>query len=227
MDQGLIQFLVIAVFVIISMMDGAARKRRKQAQSLGHLPEPDGLSEWADDQDQAAESSEDVVPQDLWQEIAALARGEVPGRGVDPLYGPETSDLETRDLETSDLETSDLDPAVDAWTGPEPAISPSTPSSDLQAGYLHPDQAVTHREHAQVITSPARPLPEELPHEFVPHSPEQPSEPQKEPRRVPKPGGLLSGVRLGAGRSLRDAIIVAEVLSPPVTLRDSGWKPLF
>ena len=232
MGDGLIQFLVIAVFVIVSLMDGAARKRRKQAQSLGHLPEPDGLSEWADDQDQAAESSEGMVPEDLWQEIAALARGEVPGRGVDPLHGPETSDPwtsdpETSDLETRDLATSEVDPAVDAWTGPEQAIPPSTPSSDLQAGYLHPDQAVTHREHAQVITSPARPLPEELPHEFVPHSPEQPSEPQKEPRRVPKPGGLLSGVRLGAGRSLRDAIIVAEVLSPPVVLRDSDWKPVF
>ena len=145
---------------------------------------------------------------------------------------PETSDLEARDLETRDLETrdlvtSDLDPAVDAWMGPEPAIPPRTPSSDLQAGYLHPDQAVTHREHAQVITSPDPPLPEELPHEFVPHSPEQPSEPQKEPRRVPKPGGLLSGVRLGTRRSLRDAIIVAEVLSPPVVLRDSDWKPVF
>ena len=38
MGDGLIQFLVVAVFVIISMMDGAARKRRKQAQSLARVP---------------------------------------------------------------------------------------------------------------------------------------------------------------------------------------------
>ena len=230
MDEGLIQFLVIAVIVIISMMDGAARKRRKEAQRLGRLPTPDGLPEVADDLSQVAESSEGMVPEDLWEEIAALARGEVPGR------------------------THDADPEMETWTAPQqdvsqariagraggergrqsperyerldtPALTRTRPA-DLQGGYLHPDQAVTHKEHAQVA-SPTRPLPEELPHEFVPHAPEQPSKPQKELRRTQKPRSLLSGVSLGARRSLRDAIIVAEVLSPPVSLRDSDWKPLF
>ena len=63
MDDGLIQFLIVAVFIIVSMMDGAARKRRKQAQNLGSLPEPNRLSEVADDLDQTAESSEGLVPE--------------------------------------------------------------------------------------------------------------------------------------------------------------------
>ena len=234
MDDGLIQFLVIAVFVIVSMMDGAARKRRKQAQSLGTLPEPNRLSEAADDLDQTAESSEGIVPEDLWQEIAALASGEA-------------------------SLTRDTDSELEVWTAPEPEIPqqeisqtrtpaaeggrpagrsaesydrPDIPqltktrSADLQGGYLHADQALIHRKHAEVVP-PTRPLPEELPHEFVPHPPESPSKPQKELGRAQKSRDLLSGVRLGGRESLRDAIIVAEVLSPPVSLRDSEWKPLF
>ena len=221
MDEGLIQLLVIAAIIIFSIMDGAARKRRKEAQSLGRLPTPDGFPEATDDLGQADEpsgASEGMVPEDLWKEIAALVGGEVPpSRQEQPAI---------RGLSSTDDPNSELE----AWTAPEQDVPTKTRSADLQGGYLHPDQALTHREHAHVA-SPARPLPEEVPHEFVPHPPEQPSQPQSEPekelRRAQKPRGLISGVRLGARRSLRDAIIVAEVLSPPVTLRDSGWKPLF
>ena len=217
MDEGLIQFLVIAVFVIITIMDGAARRRRKAAQGLAPLPTPDGFREADDDLDQVDESSggsEGMLPEDLWEEIASLARGEVPAsrREQPATHGPSSTDDPNSELEE--------------WTAPEQDVSTKTPMADLQGGYLHPDQALTHREHAQVV-SPEGPIPEEPPHEFVLHPREQPSKPQKEPRRAQKLPGLLSRVRLGTTRSLRDAIIVAEVLSPPVTLRDSGWKPLF
>jgi hypothetical protein len=222
MDSGLIQFLVIAAFVIISMMDGAARKRRKQAQSLGQLPTPDGVPDTADDLRQADESlgeSEGMVPQDLWKEIAALARGEVPASRQEQFVAGDPS---SRD---------DPDSQLEAWTAPDQDVSAKTSLADLQAGYLHPDQALIHREHAQVA-SPAQTVPEEPPHEFVRHLPEQPSEVQTELRRpqklrAQKPRNLVSGVRLGTRSSLRDAIIVAEVLGPPVTLRELGWKPLF
>ena len=219
MDEGLIQVLVVAAFIIISIMDGAARKRRKEAQRLGRVPTPDGFPETADDLGQVDESSGGsggMVLEEVWEEIAALT-SERPEHGVDPLRGPETRDPGPARHLSSELE---------AWTAPEEDVATRTPSADLQGGYLHPDQALTHTEHAQVA-SPARPLPEELPHEFVPHLPEKPSKPQKELRRARRPQGLLSGVRLGARRSLREAIIVAEVLNPPVALRDSAWKPLF
>ena len=217
MDDGLIQFLVIAVFVIITMMDGAARRRRKAAQGLAPLPTPDGFPEADDDLDQVDElsgGSEGMLPEDLWEEIAALARGEVP---ASPREQPATHGPSSTDDPNSELEE---------WTAPEQDVSTKTPMADLQGGYLHPDQALTHREHAQVV-SPVPPLPEEPPHEFVPHPREQPSKPQKELRGAQKRRDLLSGVRLGTKSSLREAIILAEVLSPPVTLRDSGWKPLF
>ena len=226
MDDGLIQFLVIAVFVIISMMDGAARKRRKQAQSLGPRPTLDEFSEATEDLDQAAESSEGMVPQDLWQEIAALARGEVPASQEDqPVLGGSRSTVvpSPKGVRKSQVEE---------WAAPEQAVSAEAPPSvevppaDLQSGYLHPDQVATHREHVQVV-APAQPIREELPHEFVPHLTEQPSPPVAEPRRAQKRGGLVSELRLGGRRSLREAIIVAEVLSPPVSLRDSDWKPTF
>ena len=220
MNEGLIQVLVVAAFIIISMMDGAARKRRKAAQRLGQLPTFEGPLEATDELGQADESSEvseGVVPEDLWEEIAALARGERPEREVGSIRGPATRDPGP---------TREPDSRMEVWTAPEQDVPTKTRSADLQGGYLHPDQALTHIEHAQVA-SPAQPLPEELPHEFVPHPPEQPSKLQKRLRRAQKPRGVVAGVRLGTRRSLRDAIIVAEVLSPPVTLRDSGWKPLF
>lgn len=222
MDSGLIQFLVVAVFVIISMMDGAARKRRKQAESLGQLPTPDGVPDTADELRQADESSgesEGMVPQDLWKEIAALARGEVPAsRQEQPAHGDPSS-------------ADDPDSQLEAWTALDQDVSAKTSLADLQAGYKHPDQALIHREHAQVA-SPAQTVPEEPPHEFVRHLPERLSEAQTELRptqklQAKKPRGVLSEVRLGTRSSLRDAIIVAEVLGPPVTLRDLGWKPLF
>ncbi len=220
MNEGLIQVLVVAAFIIISIMDGAARKRRKAAQRLGQLSTFDGPPEGADELGQADESSdvsEGVVPEDLWEEIAALARGERPEREVGSILGPATRDPGP---------TREPDSQMEVWTAPEQDVATKTRSADLQGGSLHPDQALTHTEHAQVASS-ALPLPEELPHDFVPHPRERPRKPQKEPRRARPAESLLTGLRRGSKNSLRDAIILAEVLSPPVTLRDSGWKPLF
>ena len=243
MGEGLIQLLVVAAFVIISMMDAASRRRRKEAQRLGHLPTRDGFPEAADDLDEVSDSSEGLVLEDVWQEIASLARGEVPAS--------RREELETPDRSAMDDPASELE----AWTAPGQDVEAKTRSADLQAGYSHPDQAASHAEHAheghaevafppplleelqpeelQPEELPHEELPheelphEELPHEFVPHPREQPSEPQQEPRLAQPGRSLLRGVRRGAKGSLREAIILAEVLSPPVTLRDSGWKPTF
>ena len=217
MGEGLIQLLVVAAFVIITMMDAAARRRRKEAEGQGNLPTAEGFPEAIDDLDEVSESSEGPVLQDVWQEIAALARGEVPAS-------------QREELETPDRSAMDDPPSgLEAWTAPEQDVETNTGLADLQAGYLHPDQAASHEEHAHErhaeVASPPRP--EELPHEFVPHPREQPSKPQQEPRPARPGRSLLEGVRRGAKSSLREAIILAEVLSPPVTLRDSGWKPTF
>jgi hypothetical protein len=256
MDDGLIQFLVIAFFIIVTMMDGAARKRRKQAQSSEHLPESllerNRLQGAEDDLGEAAESPEPVALKDVWEEIATLARGEVPGREADPVRGPATVDADS-------MLEPDSTAGMEVWTAPQqeipqmrtpaaedrgraerstrsyggPGVTSLTKvrSADLQSGYSHPDQVASHEKHAHEkhteVAVPSRPLPAKRPHEFVLHSPELAGRPQKELRRAQKRRGLLSGVRGGAKNSLREAIILAEVLSPPVVLRDPGWKPQF
>ena len=220
MNEGLIQVLVVAAFIIISIMDGAARKRRKAAQRLGQLPTFEGPPEAADElgqADESSEGSEGMVPEDLWEEIAALARGERPEREAGSVLAPTTPDPGL---------TREPDSRMEGWTAPEQDVPLETRSADLQGGYSHPHQALTHREHAQVA-SPAQPLPEELSHEFVPHPPARPRKPQKEPGRARPAESLLAGLRRGSKNSLREAVVLAEVLSPPLTLRDSGWKPLF
>ena len=256
MDDGLIQFLVIAFFIIVTMMDGAARKRRKEAQRLAHMSEPNRLPGADDDLGESAESPEPVVLKDVWEEITALARGEVPGRGVGSPSGPATRDPDsTSDSDpTSDLDfTRDPDSELEAWTAPQQEIpqmrtlaaeggtrversatsydGPDVPlvtetrSADLQGGYLHADQAASHEKHAHEkhakVAVTAVPHQAERPHEFVLHAAEPPSKPQQELHRAQKPGSLLAGVRLGTKRSLRDAIILAEVLDFPVALRGS------
>ena len=231
MDDGLIQFLFIAIFVIVSIMDGAARKRRKEAQRLGRTPEANRTQEADDDLGEMAQPSEGVVPEDLWVEIAALARGELQTPTLDPSPTPDPTPEEGawtapgQDLPANGIPGMDTGERV-RWSveRPEPLDAPvrtGTPSGDLQGGYEHPDQAATHKEHG------ARRLREERPHEPVLHASKPSTDPTKATRR--RAGGsrsLLAGVRSGARSSLRDAIVIAEVLNPPVTLRDSHREPL-
>ncbi|MEC9298058.1 MAG: hypothetical protein VYA38_02060 [Gemmatimonadota bacterium] len=189
MDDGLIQFLVIAVFVILSMMDGAARKRRKQTQSPEHLPESppetrEEVTAWLAKDDDLGEAAESpgvgMELKDVLEEVRFQFLGKVPGREADPVRGPATIDAD----------------------------------------------AILHEKHTEVAV-PSRSVPAKRPHEFVLHSPELAARPQKELRRAQKRRDLLSGVKGGTKSSLREAIILAEVLSPPVVLRDPGWKPQF
>ena len=182
MDEGLIQFIVIAVFVLISIMDGAARKRRKEAQSRERIPQADDFGEVDADPGEVAQSSEGMVPEDLWKEIAALARGEVRGGEVGSLRGPATRDPDsTRDPSSEEgawtASGQELPPnrvsGMDTgervrWSAgrPERLDAPpptGTRSLDLQGGYEHPDQAAAHQEHAE-IASTVRQLPAERPH---------------------------------------------------------------
>ena len=262
MDDGVIQFLVIAFFIVISLMDGAARKRRKAAQGQGPLVDVNRLPGAEDDFSEAADPSERVLPKDVWGEIAALARGEEstslqeppPTRAIDTHRDPAHEDEEWTAPQEDVLQWHDpkteggatprtqspsrhltVTPSQDMTVRPteewDAVVQGMTRSGDLQGGYLHPDQAASHEEHGHekhaVVASPSRPLPAERPHEFVAHSRELPSEPQKVPGRARKPGTLLSQFKQGGKDSLREAIVLAEVLGPPVTLRDSGWKPLF
>ena len=223
-----------------------ARGWPQEAQRLGESDEPTRIFEADHDPDDGGESSETLVPGDLWKEIAALARGEVPApRGEAP--APRGERPATRSQSVSPERESE----IHEWVAPGQALPQAgpgsegrervptaarrsaqldapaptmTPSGDLQGGYLHPDQALTHEEHAQIAPL-ERPLPVETPHDFVPHSLEPLSKPRKQPGRTPQRRSLLSGVRSGSKQSLREAIVLAEVLNPPIVLRDSDRQP--
>jgi hypothetical protein len=231
MDSGLIQFLFIAIFIIVSMMDGAARKRRKEAQRLGHDPEATGIQEADNDLDEVAQATEGIVPADLWKEIAALARGETaaPPGGRPTLDPSLTGDLSPeegawtatgQDLPPNHVPGMDTGERV-RWSAERPErlddpAATGTPLRDLQAGYEHPEQAATHAEHR------VRRLREQGPHEPVLHGSEASPVPTKAlPSRVRGSRSVLAGVRHGARKSLREAIVISEVLNPPIALRDS------
>jgi hypothetical protein len=242
MDDGLIQLLFIGFLVIVSMMDGAARKRRREAEQLGQPPEPDWSPEpeWIPEEDHGeadvTESSETLVPQDLWKDIAALARGEVPGSMGGPATPSSTREPDAENegwdapgeglSETPARGTlGERDPAgargMARWDAPAPV---SEGGGDLQGGYLHPEQAVTHEEHAQILPLD-RPLPPEAPHEFVPHSLAPVSGEGERSSPTQQAPSVLEGVRSGSRSSLRDAIVLAEVLNLPLALRDSDPGP--
>ncbi|MEE8147705.1 MAG: hypothetical protein V3T24_08890, partial [Longimicrobiales bacterium] len=77
MDDGLIQLLVIGVFVVISIMEGATRKKRQQDQALQRPDETevDFLRSLTGDEQGEPEEGEGLVPDEIWAEIADLARG--------------------------------------------------------------------------------------------------------------------------------------------------------
>ena len=79
MDDGLFQILIIAFFILISMMDATARKKRKKAgreRRAGRSP----TTAEAETPGSAGKeaSAEGMVPDQLWEEIATLAGGGSP-----------------------------------------------------------------------------------------------------------------------------------------------------
>ncbi len=251
MGDGVGGFLVVLFFIIVSMMDGAARKRRRAAQQLEHLPasddfpdeeedlgrflessegrfiEPDGGGaiefdrEMTIEPDEAIEQepSEGIGPADLWEGIAALARGESPAQRLQD-YAARARGSTAAPADTA----AGVLGSEEAYSPPGESLPVETRPPDLQAGYAHPDQAETHQEHAQVVT-PARPLSEGRPHEFALRPTVSPTQQEKKPARAQQAQSLLEAVTRGDKRSLRDAIILSEVLSPPIALRGAPGPP--
>lgn len=226
MDDGLIQILVIAFFVIISMMDGVARKKRQQQQGEADpsLERPDA------DPDsgrlfgaEPETTSEGLVPQELWEEIAALARGEPSPstRRVPSTSGPEM-DRESRSSERE--EETWLDPRhqhVESHDHVEWAPDDELPYQTGSAQDLEPGRSLTIATPGVEARAPERAYAERA--VFVPeaHS-------SDEPVATPRAEGKGAGVRrilMGSRESIRQAVILSEVLAPPLALRDEDYEP--
>jgi hypothetical protein len=139
----------------------------------------------------ATPSSEDLIPVDIWEEIAALARGERPGVTPPP---PAPS----------------REPAV-------PASSPSRVESvprEIRVPTPEPDRPGTHPVH---LTHPqlGKPVSERL---TAPARRRTGARPGKDVRAVRR---LLAG----GGTSLRQAVILHEILGPPASQREDFGDP--
>ncbi len=249
--DGLFQILVIAFFIIISMMDAAARRKRKQAEQRAEAGESGTITGAREPRSLGHETtSAEMVPDQLWEEIATLARGRAPpttprlpparapgterrstrvGRSTSEYAGPaapskapepeettlrpEHQHVEGHDHVEWDLEESAAAPVAPS-KAPEPEETTLRPEHQHVEGHDHVEWDL--EESAAAPVAPAR---EKPPPEGPTPGKEPPTTPRRETRSVVR---TLKGS--GSG-SIRRAVILAEILAPPVTLRDSEHEP--
>ncbi len=227
MDSGLIQILVIAFFVIISLMDGAARKKRQENERRAKMERSGGGAGAGELFPSEPEpTSEGMVPDDLWDEIAALARGE-PTPSMRRLPHGQSPEIESPSAPPSASE------AEETWLAPEhqhveehdhvewepddqPAYELAT--RDRGIGGASPTLSVPRLPTtgtARTLSVPAEALPGVAP--------------EVEPGPAPRPEGKGTSVRRalmhGGRSSIRQAVILSEVLGRPLALRDSDYEP--
>ncbi len=229
MDDGLFQILVIAFFILISMMDARARRKRKQA-GRGRRAGPGPTTAEAEPPSAAGTeaSAEGMVPDQLWEEITTLAGGGSP---------PTTTRLPPARAPRGERPPARAEPSTSEHV--RTGVPARTPESR---------EATLHREHWRLETrdpmawqpedptAPPRPLsvPEPRPERFirVPDSVAASAFGDEVRRRAegkpltPPRAGSVRRTLAGAGRGrMRQAVIWAEILGRPVTLRDSDHEP--
>ena len=211
--DGLFQILVIAFFIIISMMDAAARRKRKQAEQRAEAGESGTITGAREPRSLGHETtSAEMVPDQLWEEIATLARGRAPPTTprLPPARAPGTERRSTR----VGRSTSEYAGPAAPSKAPEPEETTLRPEHQHVEGHDHVEWDL--EESAAAPVAPAR---EKPPPEGPTPGKEPPTTPRRETRSVVR---TLKGS--GSG-SIRRAVILAEILAPPVTLRDSEHEP--
>ena len=208
MGEGYVQFLIIAFFVIITLMDGAKRKKRQDARRSGQVPRPSGLSK-TDDEEQLGEgSSAQMLPGELWKEMVTLAQGGVPTGRTEPLPPP-YAESSGPTLTESDRPS----------TTPEHEPESDSPMSTWSSYGNFPV------EIQPVPPVQARPPLSEVPSEHVMHPEDRAIDSfEVMPRELTE--GPVSGETTSRFALLRRAIVMAEVLKPPVSLKQEGREPL-
>ncbi len=181
MDDGLIQLLVIGVFVVFSIMEGA-RKKRRQGQALQRPDETevDFLRSLTGDEQGEPEEGEGLVPDEIWAEIADLARGGTPPT-PEPVPDPEPrlmTPYEPASLVTTDSREEEREEAREAAAS---ATFHRLHSSNLADLKKDPHYAQTSERSAML---------------------------------------RLIGRRGAREDELRRAVILSEILGPPISLRE-------
>lgn len=219
MDDGLIQLLVIGVFVVISVMEGINRKKRRESQALQSPDETEVgfLRSLTGDEQGESEATEGLVPHDIWAEIAELARG-----GTAPTAEP----------------APDPEPRLRVDAGPTRVALP-LPVSVPEGREVRESVAMTPYEPASLVRTDSR---EEESEEEREEESEEAKEAaasatfhglhssgladlEKDAHYARASGGRsamlrLFGERGGREDELRRAVILSEILGPPVSMRE-------
>jgi hypothetical protein len=232
-DEGLIFWLIIFA---VAILQGIGQRKKKPGQRPGQpggrrVPRQsspdsrDGAVTRADrtatssPRRQAgggAEGSEGLIPADVWEEILGLARGQPPGKRQGPPEPEERAAEEVEGIEEGrSYDDEALEPSATPAPRPRPAPSPRpapapsprpTPAPSARPG---PSPG---RTPSSARTAPLRPGPV--------------SEPVASP--IFRPGLATGGdselrdelFGSGAPEDLRKAIILREVLGPPLALKE-------
>jgi hypothetical protein len=155
----------------------------------------------------APRSSEDLIPRDIWEEIAALARGEAPTAPRRPPAQTIPEGLPTprpvpRGIPVPGRPERPGKVEVEAKQGRAPASTPARRRAS------HP----VHATHPQM----GRPVSERL------------TPAAHRPASGPRPNEEVTAVRkllAGGSASLRQAVILQEILGPPASGRGDPYDP--
>ena len=194
MDDGLIQFIVIALFVIITLMEGVSRKKRQRRSEFELWEVPEDLSGGGGTQ---AETSESLVPDEVWEEIAALARSE-------PERPPDRIPLQQAEPLPRLPERTDYGGGLGRVALPIPReeeLGAVAKAEAMEVAREAAETAAFHNLHSSDLADL------EKDEHYVVHS---------QRSAISRIFGKR-GERIG---ELRRAILLSEILGPPVSLRD-------
>lgn len=224
--DGLVEFLIIGVFVALTMIEGAGRRRKRAGkgptgQTKPHpgparAPRPSPPQQEPSPRQATVErqrtgkaegdgTSEGLIPSDVWEEILGLARGE------------------TEKAKAPSTPSDELGSAESEWVGrPEPRPREERPEPKPRAIRPEPLPRETRPEPkpreprpAVAAVRPLRPALRETAPAFGSTGQEEGVRQEKGKRGLREE--IFGGV---SAQDLRKAIILQEVLGPPVTLKD-------
>lgn len=234
----LLFFGIIALFTILEGISRAKKKRgggtlpvpeewetdlepdpREGARGLpvpGRTVEAEGITAegekyvsvpdrpWATPTDRGAEtppsSSEGLIPADIWEEITAMARGEAPPRRARPMPTPAPPPVPPRERPAPAQRRERLAPPRPPRPAPVPRPAPTAAPHRLHA--THPTLGRPVHERLTRLDTPAD--------HWV---------------RVDPDVAAARGMVRGGPSALRRAIILSEVLGPPVSMREETGDP--
>ena len=231
MDDGLFQILVIAFFILISMMDATARKKRKKAGRRRRAGPPPTTAEAETPRSaEKRDSAEGMVPDQLWEEIATLAGGGSP---------PTTTRLPPARAPRGERPSTRGEPSTSEQVRTRvPARTPESQEATFRPEHRRVETHHQMEWEPEDVVAPPRPSSVEKPRpehflrvpDFVQASPlgdEVRIDVEGPPLTPSGAESMRRGMRrtlAGQGR-MRQAVVWAEILGRPVTLRDSDHEP--